>query len=256
MLPFAKSLQALRRKRVEGRYAPPRSRHSWTSCPARASAGRARGRGASDIGSAVGRGPGATGDVPPGGQERSPNGHRFRELADEEEPRGSLRRRVPGHQQVRLLREQGQEGGLRPDLQHLHGDLWQRARARQALVQVSPRRRGARHPHQHQGRRRGRELRVDRHVQGLRGDRRRRGLHGDRRQVPHGGRDREAPRGALQQARRARREGRGLRARGREGLEVPQLRPPSRGRRGPRGLPRVQPPQGLLRGAGSQLLVA
>ena len=30
-----------------------------------------------------------------------------------------------------------------------HGDLGQRARARQALVQVPPRRRGARHPDQH-----------------------------------------------------------------------------------------------------------
>ena len=51
-------------------------------------------------------------------------------------------------------------------------------------------------------------------------------------------------------------KGEGLRARGREGLEVPQLRSPARGRRGPRGLPRVQPPARLLRGAGHQLLVA
>ncbi len=50
------------------------------------------------------------------------------------------------------------------------------------------------------------------------------------------------------------REGRGLQPPGRQGLEVPQLRPPARWPRGPQGLPRLQPPAELLRGAGDQLL--
>ena len=44
--------------------------------------------------------------------------------------------------------------------------------------------------------------------------------------------------------------------RGRQGLEVPQLRPPARRPRGPRSLPRLQPPQVLLRTAGRKLLGA
>ena len=41
---------------------------------------------------------------------------------------------------------------------------------------------------------------------------------------------------------------------GRQGLEVPQLRSPARGREGPEDLPGLQAPAVLLRGAGRQLL--
>lgn len=120
--------------------------------------------------------------------------HRYEQVCRHENGGQSARRvrgRVAGEKPVHLLRLRGEKGRLRADGGAVSEDGGEREGAREALAQGAGRDR--RHEGQSGRSRRGRKLRMDRHVSGLRQNRRGRGLPGAGAAFPPGRRDREAP---------------------------------------------------------------